>query len=131
VLTITSSSLFSLDEMMARIRAVVRRGGESLTPSIKIGALSFDLESQMAFVDARPIQLHRRERSLLDALARRAERVVRRNILLAEIYGADEEVQPQALTILVSRLRSRLDDEGAGVDIHTTRGVGYMLAKHI
>jgi two-component system, OmpR family, response regulator len=122
---------FCLDEMMARIRAIIRRGGERRTPMISVGALTFDPEAQMAFVAGRPIQLHRRERALLDSLTRRTERVVRRNALIAEIYGAEEEIQPQALTILVSRLRSRLDEEGAGVEIHTTRGIGYMIAKKL
>ncbi|WP_400770571.1 response regulator [Methylosinus sporium] len=119
---------FSLDELMARIRALGRRIGELRSPLISVGNLSFDLESQTAFVAERPIVLHRRERALLEALVTRAERVVRRTTLISEIYGVDEEIQPQALTILVSRLRSRLDEEGAAIEIHTTRGVGYMIA---
>jgi two-component system OmpR family response regulator len=120
---------FSLDELMARIRAISRRSSEIRSPLIAVGTLCFDLESQTAFVAGRPILLHRRERALLEALVKRAERVVRRNTLISEIYSVDEEIQPQALTILVSRLRARLDEEGAGVEIHTTRGVGYMIAK--
>jgi two-component system, OmpR family, response regulator len=120
---------FSLDEMMARVRATIRRTSEVRTPLITVGALSFDLDSQTALVNGQPIQLHRRERALLEALVRRRERVVRRHALISEIYGAEDEIQPQALTILVSRLRVRLDEQGAGVEIHTTRGVGYMIAE--
>jgi two-component system OmpR family response regulator len=122
---------FSLDELMARIRAISRRSEEIRSPSIIVGALAFDLESRTALVEGRAILLHRRERALLEALVRRAERVVRRDTLICEIYSADEEIQPQALTILVSRLRARLDEERAGVEIHTTRGVGYMIAKRL
>jgi two-component system OmpR family response regulator len=60
---------------------------------------------------------------------RRSGRVVKRQTLMSEIYGIDDEIQPHALTILVSRLRSRLDDMDAGVDIHSARGVGYVIAK--
>jgi DNA-binding response OmpR family regulator len=122
---------FSLDELMARIRAISRRSDAIRSPNIAVGALSFDLDSQTAVVAGRPILLHRRERALLEALMKRAERVVRRDALICEIYSVDEEIQPQALTILVSRLRARLDDERAGVEIHTTRGVGYMIAEKL
>ncbi|WP_428991318.1 helix-turn-helix domain-containing protein [Methylocapsa aurea] len=60
---------------------------------------------------------------------RRSGRVVKRQTLMLEIYGIDDEIQPHALTILVSRLRNRLDDADAGVDIHSARGVGYVITK--
>ncbi|MBG0812443.1 response regulator transcription factor [Methylosinus sp. H3A] len=120
---------FSLDELLARIRASLRRAGGAPAPRVSIGALTFDLDSGTAQVERRAIQLQRRETALLEALIRRAERVVRRHMLMAEIYGLEEEIQPHALTILVSRLRARLDEAGAGVEIHTSRGVGYMIAE--
>jgi two-component system OmpR family response regulator len=120
---------FNLEEMMARIRASLRRPGGDPAPPIVIGALSFDLCARAVSVNGHPILLHRRELTLLEVLVRRVGRVVGRKPLMAEIYGLNEEIQPHALTILVSRLRSRLDELGAGVEIHTARGVGYLITK--
>jgi two-component system OmpR family response regulator len=120
---------FSLDEMMARIRACLRRGSRSGTPSIVIGALSFDVEARTVTVADAPVVLHRRELALLEALCRRSGRIVSRDALQSEIWSFDEEVQPHALTIIVSRLRARLDRLDAGVEIRSARGVGYLIAE--
>jgi len=120
---------FNLDEMMARIRASLRRGGGERTPPVEIGALSFDFDQRTASVAGKPVLFLRRELALLEALVRRAGRVTPRETLIAGIYGMDEMVQEHALTTLVSRLRTRLAELDAGVEIHSARGLGYMLAK--
>ncbi len=120
---------FNFNEMMARIRATLRRPGGERTPPVVLGALSLDLETGVASIAAEPVQFHRRELALLEALLRRAGRVVRRQTLMAEIYSADEDIQPHALTNLVSRVRARLQDLAAGADIRTARGVGYIIFK--
>ncbi|MBG0795848.1 response regulator transcription factor [Methylocystis sp. H62] len=118
-----------LDELMARIRACLRRSGGDAPPPVALGRLSFDLASHQVVVGGRPIVLHRRELALLEALIRNAGRVVLRDKLLEEIYGFDDDVDGNALNILVSRLRRRLHDLDAGVEIHAARGIGYMLAR--
>jgi len=118
---------FNLDEMMARIRASLRRPGGEKTPPIQIGALSFDFDSRTALVAGRPVLFLRRELALLETLLRRAGRITARETLVANIYGMDEEVQEHTLTTLVSRLRSRLVELDAGIDIHSARGLGYVL----
>lgn len=120
---------FNLDEMMARIRASLRRPGGDRTPPIEIGALSFDLDTRTVTVAGRPVVLLRREFALLEALARRAGRIVAREALASAVYGFDEEVQPHTLTTLASRLRARLLELDAGVEIHSARGLGYMISK--
>jgi two-component system, OmpR family, response regulator len=119
---------FSLDELMARIRAGLRRPGKEGRDRIRLGSLCFDPCARTAFVDDRPISFLRRELALLGALLNRAGCVVPRESLLAQIYGYEEEVQEHALTALVSRVRQRLAELNAGVDIHTARGVGYLIA---
>jgi DNA-binding response OmpR family regulator len=116
-----------LDELIARIRASLRRPGATAMPPVRLGGVVFDLESASVSINGEPAVFHRRELALLESLMRRAGRVVRRPTLLAEIYGFEEEIQPHALTILVSRLRQKLDELDAGVDIHPARGVGYLL----
>jgi two-component system OmpR family response regulator len=119
---------FDLEELMARIRANLRRAGDELLPPVVVGALVFDLGSRTASIAGRPALFHNRELALLEALARRAGTIVRRETLISEIWGIDEDVQPHALTLLVARVRGRLDELGAGVEIHAARGVGYMIA---
>lgn len=118
----------NLDELMARIRASLRRieGG---APPIAIGKLSFDFKTRAATVCDEPVPLLRREIALLEALVRRVNCVVPREMLLSIIYGFDAEVQQHALTALVSRLRARLSECDAGVEIHLARGLGYMIKK--
>jgi two-component system, OmpR family, response regulator len=120
---------FNLDEMMARIRASLRRTGGDRPPPVEIGALSFDLDTRSVSIGNRPVLFLRSELLLLEALVRRANCVVSRETLLSGIYGVDAEVQEHALTALVSRLRIRLSELDAGVEIHSARGLGYIIAK--
>lgn len=120
---------FSLEEMMARIRASLRRPAGERTPPVQIGALSFDLDTRTLAIANRPVTLVRRELALLEALIQRANRVVSREALIAGIYEIDEEVQPHTLTTLASRLRARLIELHAGVEIHSSRGLGYMITE--
>jgi two-component system OmpR family response regulator len=120
---------FNLDEMMARIRASLRSAGGEQTPPVRIGALSFDLDARTVIVSGRPVVLLRRELALLEALVRRAGRIVPREALVDAIYGLDDDVQPHTLTTLASRLRARLQELHAGVEIHSARGLGYMIVK--
>ncbi|BBU63851.1 DNA-binding response regulator (plasmid) [Methylosinus sp. C49] len=117
------------DELMARVRACLRRAGGPVTPPVVIGRLAFDLAAREVLVDGAPVVLHRRELALLEALARSAGRIVLRGRLVEEVYGFDDDVEVNALNILVSRLRRRLAELGAEVEIHSARGIGYMLAK--
>jgi two-component system, OmpR family, response regulator len=120
---------FDLDELMARIRACLRRSDMGSAPPAALGALSFDFATHQVRVDGVPLVLHRRELALLEALMRHAGRLILRDQLLEEVYGFDDEVQMNALNILVSRLRKKLDERNAGVEIHAARGIGYMLTK--
>jgi len=120
---------FELDEMMARIRASLRRPGGEPAPPIEVGNLSYDIDIRSVSVEGRPIVLLRRELALLDLLVRRVDCVVTREALISKIYGFDEDIDEHALTKLVSRLRARLAELNAGVYIHTARGLGYMIMK--
>lgn len=120
---------FAPDELLARIRASLRRPGAAPIPPVVLGQLSFDLNLHDAQVRSRPLPLHKRELLLLETLMRRAGRAVTYTLILDEIYGLDEQVQNDALKMLVSRLRQKLRDADAGVEIYATRSVGYMIAQ--
>ena len=116
---------FDMDELLARIRAALRRPGGEPPPAIRCGDVVFDPATREVTVRGELLVLGRRELVLLEVLICRAGRVVQRSTLLNEVYGFDDEVQPNALDAHVSRLRGRLTS--ARVAIHPVRGVGYML----
>lgn len=119
---------FALEELLARVRAAYRRPASGGVPSpINVGRLYLDPATREVRVEARALALPRRELELLELLVRRAGRVVQRSHLESELYGFDGEFTANALETLVSRLRRRLEDAAAGVELLTIRGVGYML----
>lgn len=114
---------FDPQELLARMRAVVRRKGGTGAPLLVCGALSLDPASHEAeFQDARA-RLSGREFALLEALVRRPGAIVSKADLEQKIYGWDQEVESNTVEVLVYGLRRKL---GAGV-IRTVRGVGYMV----
>ena len=119
---------FALEELLARLRATCRRPGQANRPApIEVAGLSYDADTREVLAGGRAIAVPGRELFLLELLVRRAGRVVQRGHIEAELYGLDVEVSANALDALVSRLRRRLEEEDAGVEIRTVRGVGYML----
>jgi two-component system, OmpR family, response regulator len=120
---------FESEELLARVRATLRRPWCQPIPPILVGAVAFDCEARQIFVHDRTMLLHSKELALLEALMRRANKVVPRDVLISDIYGLDADVLPNALDVLVCRLRKRLLDVEAGVTIHSARGVGYLLTE--
>ena len=120
---------FNANELLARIRASLRRPGGALIPPVIVGALSFDLNTCEAFINDCPFVVPRRELMLLEALMRRAGRAVRFAALIQEIYGFEGEGEIDALKMLVSRLRQRLKERCAGAEIRAARGIGYLIAE--
>lgn len=120
---------FSLDEMFARIRAVRRRPVEMAGEEIAAGSLIYDLSRDEAFVRGVWLELPRRELRVLATLIRRRGRTVLREALEQAVYGFDDEVQSNALDSHVSRLRRKLAEVDAAIEIHAIRGVGYLLRE--
>lgn len=120
---------FSLDELLARIRAVRRRPIEMAGEEIRAGLLVFDLFSEEAAVGGLGLELPRRELQVLAALMKRRGRTVPREALEQAVFGFDDEVHSNTLDSHVSRLRRKLIKAEAGVEIHAIRGVGYLLRE--
>lgn len=119
---------FAYEELTARLRVLLRRFAASAPmPSVKLGELEYDPAARELRVGGTAIPLPRRELAILDALMRRAGRVVMREHLESQVYGFDEEISSNALEAHISRLRRRLADARASVILHGVRGVGYML----
>lgn len=120
---------FSLDEMLARIRAIRRRPAAIAGEEICVGLLTYDFVSEEVLVAGERLELPRRELRVLATLVKRRGRTVLRETLEQAVYGFDDEVQSNALDSHISRLRRKLADAGAKVEIHAIRGVGYLLRE--
>jgi len=115
---------FELPEVAARCRALIRRTRSATSAELHIGTLTLDLKSRTATLGGQPLDVTRREWSILECLALDAGRVVRKEKLLRAIAGWDEELTPNAVEVYVSRLRAKLGEAAA---IRTVRGLGYRL----
>ncbi len=116
-----------IEELAARVRALLRRPGPRVAAVLEAGALTFDPVSREARSAGSPIELSRREADLLELLMRRLGTVVVRNTIETTLYSFNEPVTPNAVEATVSRLRRKLDEAGLAGQLHTVRGVGYML----
>ncbi len=120
---------FAVEELLARLRAVLRRPAGVTPDIVRAGRLAFDLSHREASVDGRTLDLPRRELLVLEALIRRLGRTVLRSAVEEAVYSFDDEIQSNALDTHVSRLRRKLADAEARVEIHGIRGVGYLLKQ--
>lgn len=120
---------FAMDEMLARIRAVRRRPAELENAEIRAGSVVFDLANEEVEVPGGRLDLPRRELRVLAVLMKRRGRTVLRETLEQAVFGFDDEVQSNTLDSHISRLRKKLANAGAGVEIHAIRGVGYLLRE--
>ncbi|HEX2831095.1 MAG TPA: response regulator [Burkholderiales bacterium] len=116
---------FEMGELEARIRALVRRAQGLADNRIELARLSVDLRGRRALLDGAGLDLSAREFEVLEVLASRSGRVVSKDALIASLYQWDEDVSSNAIEIHVHRLRKKL--QGAGVEIKTIRGLGYLL----
>lgn len=119
---------FEMEELIARLRALLRRPGNVLGTTLTNGNLSFDAVAREATVDGEPLVLSRKELGLLELLLRRAGRTVAKEAIEQSLYSFNEAASQNGIEVLVHRLRRKLSDAGADQQIHTLRGVGYMFA---
>lgn len=120
---------FAIDELIARLKALLRRPNGALGVVLEAGNISFDTIGRTVAIDGRALPLTAREMALLENLLRRVGRVVPKRHLEERIYGFDDEVTPNSLEVLLHRLRRKLSGSGFSGEIHTVRGVGYLLAE--
>jgi two-component system, OmpR family, response regulator len=120
------SKPFQMAELLARMRAVLRRKGGNAAPVLSNGMVSLDPATREASVNGgAPVQLSNREFSLLHALLVRPGAILSRSELEDRIYGWGEEVESNAVEFLIHALRRKLGSE----IIKNVRGVGWMVSK--
>jgi DNA-binding response OmpR family regulator len=118
---------FALDELHARVRALIRRRNAASSNMIHHGELSFDLTSRQAAAAGVPLELSVREAGILEVLLLRAGRAVTKDQLLEKLCAWDSDISLNAIEVYVHRLRKKL--EPAGVQVRTFRGLGYCIDK--
>ncbi|WP_426440147.1 response regulator transcription factor [Bradyrhizobium genosp. P] len=119
---------FEPDELLARVRAIARSKSPNRSLATLVGKLSIDLDGG-AWVENTPLALRRGELLILQTLAQRAGRVVTRNALIDAIYGSDDLIESNTIDSQISRLRRKLRDVAAEVEIVSLRGLGYLLQR--
>ncbi|RED53939.1 response regulator [Aestuariispira insulae] len=117
---------FALEELVARIRALLRRPGGVLGVTLNLAAVTLDTVARDASVNGVSLKLPRRELDILETLMRRAGQVVPKAVIEDRLYGFDDELSSNAVEVNMSRLRKNLEKAGTGITIHTVRGVGYL-----
>jgi DNA-binding response OmpR family regulator len=120
---------FAMTELVARTKALLRRPGGALGVTLKAGNISFDTIERDVRIGGVPLVLPRRESAILENLMRRIGRVVPKLILEEKLYGLDDEHESNPIPVHVHHLRRKLLDAGASAEIHTVRGVGYLLTE--
>jgi two-component system response regulator TctD len=120
---------FAFEELLARLEALLRRPRQMMGLVLSVANLTFDTESRQAFIDDAPQVLSAREGAVLEILLRRKGRVVPKKMVEDQLFGLGGEVSSNAVEVYVHRLRKQLVDGGAKAQIHTVRGVGYMIAE--
>jgi DNA-binding response OmpR family regulator len=120
---------FALEELLARLEAQLRRPGQLLGSSLRIANLSFDTQNRQASINDQPQVLSARETAVLELLMRSKGRVVSKKQVEDHIFGHSGEVASNAVEVYVHRLRKQLSERGARVQVHTIRGVGYLIAE--
>ena len=123
---------FSARELVARVRAVLRRRGsepeEAAPAPLEAGPVRMDVERHVVTVDGRSVQLPLKEFELLEMLLRNAGRVLTRGQLIDRVWGADYVGDTKTLDVHVKRLRAKIEpDPGAPRYLVTVRGLGYKL----
>src|ERR1051325_11731973 len=110
---------FDLEELVARLRALLRRPSQMLGAQLRLGNMAFDTGSRQMLVDDKPRQLSARETAVLEILLQRPGHVVPKRVVEDQLFGLDNEVGSNAVEVYVHRLRKQLTDAGATVQIHT------------
>lgn len=114
---------FLIEELVARLHALIRRAARQPAPSVSVGDLRINLAARRVYRNEDEIELTGREYSILELLVRRRGDVVGRSVLSEHLYSDDSELMSNAIDVHVASLRRKL---GAGL-IQTRRGLGYLI----
>ncbi len=120
---------FAFQELLARIRALLRRAGTTRLPLLQYRDLTLDPATRTVTRGGERIELTNKEYALLEFLMRHPEQVLTRNVLLENVWGYDFDPQSNVLEVYMNFLRKKIDARFSRRLLHTVRGVGYVLRE--
>lgn len=118
---------FAFEELLARVRALLRRGTDRRAAPLKLGDLSVDPLTRTVVRGSRRIDLTAREYALLEYFLRNASRVLTRPMIAQHVWGIDFDSESNIIDVYVGYLRRKIDGEGERRLFHTVRGAGYVM----
>jgi DNA-binding response OmpR family regulator len=119
---------FAFEELLARVRALLRRGGGQQPPVLRLADLSLDPATRAVTRNGRRISLTAREHALLEYFLRNAGRVLTRPMIAQHVWGLDFDPESNIIDVYVGYLRRKIDGPGERRLLHTVRGAGYTLS---
>lgn len=120
---------YAMEELIARIHAMLRRPGGALGIILECGGLRYDTIHQQVSFNSKNISLSKRELALLEQLMRNNGNVVTKSLIEDRLYGFDDDIGSNAVEVHIHRLRKKLSAYDDNIKIATIRGVGYILSE--
>ena len=120
---------FEFNELLARIRALVRRKYDQKEPVIRVADVEIDTSARAVKRSGQPLDLTLREYTIMEILARKAGRFVSRETIQEGVYDFAAELSSNVVDVYIGRLRRKLEMRGGEKILHTKRGFGYMLGE--
>lgn len=120
---------FAFEELLARVRALLRRGGQATSPLLTVADLRLDPVTREVTRGGRRIELTAKEFALLEFFLRRHEQILSRAVIAQHVWGVDYDTFTNVIDVYVNYLRKKIDDECAVKLIHTVRSAGYVLKE--
>ena len=120
---------FALEELIARVRALVRRGGDAKVPVLRLGDLTLDTITRTAQRNGRKVELTTREYRLLEFLMRSAGRVCSRMMILEKVWDYQFDPGSNLVDVYVGKLRDKIDAGHTLKLLHSVRGEGYVMKE--
>ena len=118
---------FHFEELLARLKALLRRASGSADNSLQVGPVLIQLDQQQVFLNQQPLELTTFEYRLLEHMLRHQGQVLSKNNLADYLYPHDEDRDSNVIEVMVGRLRKKLDPDGQLKPIETLRGRGYRF----
>ncbi|WP_278923937.1 MULTISPECIES: response regulator transcription factor [Pseudophaeobacter] len=122
---------FAVAELIARISAVLRRPGGALGVTLTCGNVTFETADRSLAIAGTTCAFSRRELALLELFLRRSDRVITKDAIENALYGFDDAATPNAIEVLTHRVRKKLAEKGASIEINNLRGIGYVLKERL
>ncbi|HZK20069.1 MAG TPA: response regulator transcription factor [Treponemataceae bacterium] len=118
---------FSTEELLARIRALLRRKGEIIESYVSYGNLNLDFKKNTLETDENKVKLHLKEFQIFELLISNPEQIISKDRIIEKVWGSDSDVEFNNVEVYISFLRKKMQFLNASVCIQTARGVGYSL----